>query len=197
MGTRSLTVFIDEHSKKEIVVMYRQYDGYIEYHGKRLCDYLQSFDEVVNGIGANDYVRKTANGMSCLTAQAIMHFKSKIENRDYNTKVFNPETGFMESAVMKGNHTGGIYLYPAGTRDYGEEYIYVVKKLKKGITLEAYKAGCKEWTTRDGKTMPAIPDELIHKGLVSDNWFEQALKAEKIIHDRKEAEWRATQEAKQ
>ena len=56
MGTRSLTVFVDEHSKKEIVVMYRQYDGYIEWYGKRLCDYLQSFDEVVNGIGMNDYV---------------------------------------------------------------------------------------------------------------------------------------------
>ena len=197
MGTRSLTVFIDDYNKKEIVVMYRQYDGYIEWYGKRLCDYLQSSDEVVNGIGANDYVRKTANGMSCLAAQAIMHFKSGIENRDWNTKVFNAEKGIMESVVIEGNHSGGIYLYPAGTRDCGEEYIYIVKKLKKGITLEAYKAGCKEWTTRDGKTMPAIPDELIHKGLVSDNWFEQALKAEKIIHERKEAEWKAKQEMKQ
>lgn len=197
MGTRSLTVFIDEHSKKEIVVMYRQYDGYIEYYGKRLCDYLQSFDEVVNGIGANDYVRKTANGMSCLAAQAIMHFKSEIENRDWNTKVFNAEKGIMESALIEGNHSGGIYLYPAKTRDCGEEYIYIVKKLKKGITLEAYKAGRKEWTTKDGKTFPAVPDELIHKGLVSHGWYEMALAKERAIHLRKEAEWKAKQEMKQ
>ena len=197
MGTRSLTVFVHEDDKREIVVMYRQFDGYIDYYGKRLCDYLQSFDEVVNGIGPKDYVRKTANGMSCLAAQAIMHFKSKIKNHDYNNRVFNPETGLVESAVVEGNHTGGIYLFPAGTRDCGEEYIYIVKKSKKGLVLEAYKAGHKAWTSREGKEFPAVADELIHKGLVSDNWFEQALKAEKIIHDRKEAEWKAQQEMKQ
>ena len=196
MGTRSLTVFIDEDNKKEIVVMYRQYDGYIGWYGKRLCDYLQSFDEVVDGIGMDDYARKTANGMSCLSAQTIMHMKSQIENRDYNNRAFNVETGHMESALVEGNHSGGVYLYPAGTRDCGEEYIYVVKKLKKGITLEAYKAGCKEWTFK-GETRPAVPDELIHKGLVSDNWFEKALKAETVIHERKEAEWEASQELEQ
>ena len=178
--------------------MYRQFDGYIEWYGKRLCEYLQSFDEVVNGIGMDDYVRKTANGMSCLAAQAIMHFKSGIENRDWDVKVFNPKTGHMESGLIEGNHSGGIHLYPAGTRNCGEEYIYVVKELKKGITLEAYKAGSKEWTTQDGKHhFPAVPDELIHKGLVSNNWFEQALANEQAIHERKEAEWKASQELKQ
>ena len=49
MGTRSLTVFTDAHNK-EIVVMYRQYDGYIEQHGKQLGEFLQQFDEVVNGL---------------------------------------------------------------------------------------------------------------------------------------------------
>jgi len=98
--------------------------------------------------------------------------------------------------LIEGNHEGGIYLYPAGTRDCGEEYIYVVKSLKKGITLEAYKAGHKEWTYK-GETRPAVPDELIHKGLVSDNWFEQALAKEKDIHEREEAERKASQELKQ
>lgn len=40
MGTRSLTVFIDEHNDKEIVVMYRQMDGYPEGHGQDLVDFL-------------------------------------------------------------------------------------------------------------------------------------------------------------
>lgn len=196
MGTRSLTVFIDEHTKKEIVVMYRQYDGYIEWYGKRLCEYLQSFEKVVNGMQGE--TTKIANGMSCLSAQVIMHMKGQIQRWDYNNRVFNPETGETEPALIEGNHEGGIYLYPAGTRNCGEEYIYVVKSLKKGITLEAYKAGSIEWTTQDGKHhFPAVPDELIHKGLVSHGWYEMALAKERAIHLRKEAEWKASQELKQ
>ena len=194
MGTRSLTVFIDEHNKKEIVVMYRQYDGYIDCYGKRLCEYLQSFEKVVNGMQGE--TTKIANGMSCLSAQVIMHMKNEIKRYDYNNRVFNPETGETEPALLEGNHEGGIYLYPAGTRSVGEAYIYVVKSLKKGITLEAYNAGHEEWTY-EGGTRPAVPDELIHKGLVSDNWFEQALAKEKDIHEREEAEWKASQELKQ
>lgn len=193
MGTRSLTVFIDEHNKKEIVVMYRQYDGFIEYYGKNLCEYLQSFEKVVNGM--QDETTKIANGMSCLSAQVIMHMKSQIARYDYKNRVFNPKTGNTEPALLEGNHQGGIYLYPAGTRDCGEEYIYVVKSSKKGITLEAYLAGSKEWTTQNGKHhFPARPDELIHKGLVLDYWFEQALVKERDIHERKEAERKAKQE---
>ena len=177
MGTRSITAFFDE-MEQEIVVMYRHMDGYIEYYGKRLCEYL---------------LDRTANGMSCLTAQAIMHFKSDVKNYDYNNRVFNSETGHMESVLQEGNHSGGIYLYPAGTRNCGERYLYLVKKSKEGIILEAYMAGSREWTSSDGKYhFPAVPDELIHKGLVSDNWFEQALKAEQVILERK-----VTQELKQ
>jgi hypothetical protein len=174
MGTRSITVFVDEEDE-EIVVMYRQYDGYIEYYGKRLCEYLQSFEKVVNGMQGE--TTKIANTMGCLSAQVIMHMKSEIKRYDYNNRVFNPKTGNAEPALLEGNHEGGIYLYPAGTRSVGEAYIYVVKSLKKGITLEAYSAGHKEWTYK-GETHLAVPDELIHKGLVSDNWFEKALKQE-------------------
>ena len=182
MGTRSLTVFVDDIDGEEIVVMYRQYDGYIECYGKNLCEYLQSFEKVVNGMQGE--TTKIANGMSCLSAQAIMHMKSQITRYDYKNRVFNPKTGQMEPTLLEGKHEGGIYLYPAGTRDVGEAYIYIVKSLKKGITLEAYLSGCKEWTFK-GETRPAVPDELIHSGLVSDNWFEQALAKENAIHERK------------
>ena len=39
MGTRSLTTFIDDHTEEEIVVMYRQYDGYPEGHGRDLVNF--------------------------------------------------------------------------------------------------------------------------------------------------------------
>lgn len=100
MGTRSLTVVMDEY-KKEICVLYRQFDGYPTGHGKELKDFLKGF-QIVNGMSINQ-TGKTANGMDCLTAQLIAHFK-------------------------KG--PGNFYLYPTGTRDCGEEYIYTIYPVK-------------------------------------------------------------------
>jgi len=97
MGTRSLTVFKDRDT--EICVMYRQFDGCPSGHGKELAEFLEPF-VLVNGIRL-DETRKIANGMSCLVAQVIAHFKNK-------------------------SGVGGIYIYPAGTRDCGEDYIYFV-----------------------------------------------------------------------
>ena len=96
MGTRSLTIFKD--GSDEIAVLYRQFDGYPSGHGKELRDYLKKFSGVTNGIAIGEK-KKTANGMSCLAAQVIAHFKTDV---------------------------GGFYLYPAGTRDAGEEYRYTV-----------------------------------------------------------------------
>lgn len=96
MGTRSLTVVLDEDGI-EICTLYRQYDGYPTGHGAELKAFLDGFS-IVNGFGSSDPLR-TANGMGCLAAQIIAHFKSGV---------------------------GGFYLYPGGTRDCGEEYIYTI-----------------------------------------------------------------------
>jgi len=97
MGTRSLTTFVDNFTGKNIVVMYRQHDGYPSGHGLELYDFLEDFS-IVNGIGLGDN-KKIANGMGCLAAQLVAHFK-------------------------KG--AGSFYLHQAGTRDIGEVYIYVI-----------------------------------------------------------------------
>lgn len=94
MGTRSLTIIKDE--EKEIVVIYRQFDGYPEGHGTELADFLSGFT-IVNGYG--EVRGKMANGAGCLAAQLVQHLKDGI---------------------------GNIYLHPAGTRDCWEDYIYVV-----------------------------------------------------------------------
>ena len=83
--------------RSEIVVMYRQMDGYPSGHGNDLASFLDGM-VVGNGLSFND-PGKYANGMECLAAQIIAHFKTA---------------------------PGGFYLYPAGTRDAGEEYIYEV-----------------------------------------------------------------------
>jgi hypothetical protein len=66
-------------------VFYRQYDGYPEGHGTDLLTFIDNME--------------SRNGMGCLAAQVISHFKEE---------------------------TGKFYLYSAGTRDIGEEFIYTL-----------------------------------------------------------------------
>ena len=95
MGTRSSTVIKDKELG-EIVVMYRQYDGYPSGHGLELAEFLRDI-KLTNGISFN--AENTANGIGCLAAQIVDHFKVRV---------------------------GGIYLYPANFRDCWYDYVYVV-----------------------------------------------------------------------
>ena len=97
MGTRSLTTFKEDYTDEEIVVLYRQYDGYPEGHGIDLFRFLNKMN-MVNGMKPQEK-RKTSNGMSCLAAQMIAYFKDE---------------------------PGGFYLHKSGTRDVGEEYVYTI-----------------------------------------------------------------------
>lgn len=96
MGTRSLTFVHDNDTP--IINMYRQYDGYPSGHGKELAEFLNSIEAVTNGI-RSDETRKTANGMGCLAAQLVAHFKKGV---------------------------GGIYLYSTNSVDSGQDYEYHV-----------------------------------------------------------------------
>ena len=98
MGTRSLTTFIDNHTNEEIVVMYRQYDGYPGGHGRDLFNFINGMS-VVNGIPGGESTKQMANGISCLAAQVVSHFK---------------------------NGVGDFYLHAGDTRDYGEEFVYTI-----------------------------------------------------------------------
>jgi hypothetical protein len=96
MGTRCLTVIYNDDNQ-EIAVLYRQYDGYPEGHGEELNTFLRDMT-IVNGLSGGP--QRVANGMECLAAQIVAHFKQD---------------------------AGGFYLYPAGTRNVGEEYVYHVR----------------------------------------------------------------------
>lgn len=73
MGTRSLTyVYADDN--KPIIKLYRQYDGYPSGHGAELAEFLNSIKEITNGY-RGDETRRIANGMGCLAAQMVSHFK--------------------------------------------------------------------------------------------------------------------------
>lgn len=101
MGTRSLTVVVDKSwdKEEEICVMYRQCDGYPSGHGEELRQFLRGM-KIVNGINSTLRGTKFANGMGCLAAQMVAHFKKDRE--------------------------GGFYLHSSGKRGCGEEYIYII-----------------------------------------------------------------------
>jgi hypothetical protein len=96
MGTRSLTVVAETDGGVENLVMYRQMDGYPEGHGAELLERFAD-TKICNGYGIEQDTGKWANGMSCLAAQIVAHFKKEL---------------------------GGIYLQPSGSRDFDEEFIY-------------------------------------------------------------------------
>ena len=116
MGTRSLTKVItsweDTNGKKQrqaITCMYRQYDGYMEGHGKDLAEWLEGYT-VVNGIPM-DKSEPIFNGMDCLAAQMFAHFK---------------------------NGAGGIYCMHPDAKDCFEEYLYEISEGDDGILITVY-----------------------------------------------------------
>jgi len=89
MGTRSLSYvyssYQDDEGKKvnePIVCMYRQYDGYVEGHGAELAAFLNG-GRLVNGLLVDGLGVKTDevwNGMGCLAASLVAHFKKDAGN---------------------------------------------------------------------------------------------------------------------
>ena len=104
MGTRSLTRVKNE-SGQTILTMYRQLDGYPEGHGAELVSFLEGMVNT-NGISLGNQPEKSANGMECLAAQLVAHFKTGV---------------------------GGFYLYPENASD--EEYNYLIEQVDGVLTL--------------------------------------------------------------
>ena len=136
MGTRSLTV-LQDNDGQEIAVLYRQMDGYPSGHGADLAKYLKPFT-VVNGFGLGAKRGKVASGMSCLAAQLVAKFKQEV---------------------------GHFYLYPAGTRDCDEEYVYTVGVQAGQVHLECRTAG-----------YGGEPGHLLYSGPAAE-WKTQAVEA--------------------
>lgn len=93
--------------------MYRQYDGYPSGHGLELAKFLAP-KEMVNGIPVGGDTSNLANGIHCLAAQIVAHFK--------------------EGA-------GNIYLHQPNSRNIGEEYVYYIKILNGVLSISVIETG--------------------------------------------------------
>jgi len=110
MGTRALTFVYD--GDKPIVNLYRQYDGYPSGHGLELAEFLDGF-KVVNGIGRE--TTRIANGMGCLAAQVVAHFKDSV---------------------------GGFYIHSVDSTECGQDYEYHVYQKDKELRVRITNRGC-------------------------------------------------------
>lgn len=109
MSTHALTKVVEDGDV--LVAMYTHWDGYPNSYGKELYNFLKDIT-VVNGIRETD--EKIANGMGCLAAQLVAHFKDE---------------------------PGNIYLMPTDTED--EEYTYVITLNQNTNNLEVELNGVK------------------------------------------------------
>ena len=116
MGTRSLTFVYEKYGQiqKPVVNMYRQFDGYPSGHGAELAEFLNG-GRLVNGLIATRTVDEAVyNGMGCLAAQMVAHFKQS---------------------------PGGFYIHPTDITDCGQDYEYHIYDSGQGLYVEVADCG--------------------------------------------------------
>jgi hypothetical protein len=138
MSTRSLVVF--ENKGKEICTVYRQSDGYPDGMGKDLYELLKG-KNIVSGYtdpqnqinGFENLIPITIWGLVSGTCESMERCRKWDE--EYNKKYPNETQREIASGPVW--PCGGVYVYPVGTRDCGEEFIYTLSikmdKSKKGV----------------------------------------------------------------
>jgi hypothetical protein len=125
MGTRSLTFVYEKYGEvfKPVVNMYRQYDGYPTGHGAELAEFLNG-GRIVNGLAQTKTVEEVVfNGMGCLAAQMVAHFKQT---------------------------PGGFYIHPVDVTDCGQDYEYHIYDSGQGLYVEVADCGCNMFGVSSG-----------------------------------------------
>ena len=121
MGTRSTYRVIEQYKNEagsiennELVLIYRQYDGYPTGHPLETAEWLATA-KVVNGLGMNE-TQLVFNGAGCLAAQLVAKYK---------------------------DGPGGCYLHPLSHRGKcWEDYLYdIIIKEDKTIEFVCYENG--------------------------------------------------------
>ncbi|MCA9695488.1 MAG: hypothetical protein KC636_38270 [Myxococcales bacterium] len=119
LGTRALVVFAEGEpgaARREVAVLWVQYDGYPAGLGRRLVSCLKG---KVVADGDTDAAARVS-GVGDLAAQVIAYLKG-LDAVDYE------RVGTRWEAVqVPVNRAGGHHLYASGARDLGEEYVYTL-----------------------------------------------------------------------
>ena len=138
MGTRSLTFVYEECKNGEvpqpIINMYRQFDGYPTGHGSELAKFLNQ-GKMVNGIPFEGDDKLFFNGMGCLAAQLVAHFKEG---------------------------SGSFYLYPVTAEDCGQDYEYHIYNIDGELNIKVMNCGYNVFgLTQDETYEPIFQGNLV------------------------------------
>ena len=113
MGTRSTTRVVCGNTT--LVVLYRQFDGYISGHGAELAAFLNT-QRLTNGIPILEEPgegKVWSNGPGCLAAQLVAHFKKGPGGiyiagpGDWEEYNYTVEVGEYTNAIRVKVHVGG------------------------------------------------------------------------------------------
>ena len=113
MGTRSTTRVVC--GNVTLVVLYRQFDGYISGHGAELAAFL-STQRLTNGIPIREKPgegKVWSNGRGCLAAQLVAHFKTEpggiylVQPGDWEEYNYTIHVGEYTNAIRVKVHLGG------------------------------------------------------------------------------------------
>jgi len=144
IADRKEGVSFNEHPLISKYHIYHHYDGYPEYLGVTLANYLSDIS-VVNGIGGKS---KVANGLGCLAVQLICHLK--LANSGCN------QDGTLDIPA------GNVYLDPWDLGRDDVDYIYYVWAAEgKDVWISIFERG-----TDDNYSLCSFvgtPDKLIKK----------------------------------
>ena len=108
-----------------------QFDGYPSGHGDDLKKFFNK-PKLVNGYSSNDeQVKRNFNGMSDLAIRLVTFLKNaEAKHKRDCVRACNNHTDTSSVRIRhpaKGEDCiGNFYLYPAGTRDADEEWIYTI-----------------------------------------------------------------------
>ena len=103
IAKREEGVSFNEHTEDYHTQIYHHYDGYPEFLGVALAEFLDGFG-VTNGNGP----KRTANGLGCLSAQLLTHLKLA---KHYDKNEMGP---------------GHVYVDKYGTRRGDLDYEYYI-----------------------------------------------------------------------
>ena len=131
MGTRCMTLVKDEDGKGDVLCLYRQFDGYVEGHGKDLVSFLKGLT-LVNGLGpercraGEGESYEVANGMGCLAAQIVAYFKGNFYRKGKATvvPVYGEELTWKKAREKVGITPGSFYV--CARKGKAEGFVYTV-----------------------------------------------------------------------
>jgi hypothetical protein len=157
MGTRCLTRFYDDEDGKELLSLYRQYDGYPSGHGSELKEILSG---VVQAGGISLHPKETRRiflGAAELPILVISGLKRIAHER--NQRILKEVPPAASPELIKGFVSGGVYLNLV-MDDADVAYVYGLRPVGNGKVAHLTVRGYEGMVLYEGPIDEFYPERL-------------------------------------